>query len=739
MSIDNPISFIVENQIPEFIRSDPDQKYVNFVAFIKAYYEWMEQENGVTAESRKLLSYADIDKTTDEFIKQFILKFLPYFPENLASDRSKLIKTINEFYAKKGSIESLKFLFRVVYNEDIDVFLPKENILRASDGKWRIPQTLRLTISHTVATFDLSTIKKRLAVGRESRATCVIESAYRTIDAGTGAEIFEVYVSNVKKKFSNGEYLDVQYIDENGNQGILLSERIIGSLSNIKINPRKRGLRYRVGDPVVFFGGLSDDPSVPKQEARAIVNDVTDGRVQTVGVIKGGFGFRIKSNTEVDVINAPEDTTGTGAKVEVEEVVGVQPFAFNIDSIYEYKDIQLNAANYGFPNASVSPGSSDINTTLNVAFSYETTNLGVVSKLKIRSSGTKYTEVPTIDINSYYDTSNSESYFNSVINLGQESFRDDWESTRQNFLALGKISNVEIVQGGTGYDVNTDKIYINRSGGGGYGANITFTTSSGVITSVTLVSGGEGYNGPKGSIELVVANSSNIYASSSGSGAIIRAYRYGEGDQSFATVDDVGRIKSFKLLSRGAGYVSTPNVSLKIKDISIAPIGNNSAIQQFNEGQLVYQGANINSTTFIGSVDSYTSSNGTLRLYNYNGVLNTFANLTVTETSAYAAYNVNAYAEVNTFGNGLARANAEFLNGVINYDGYFLNTDGFLSADKVLQDSRKYHNFSYVILTEQSLKEYKNMLMDILHPIGTKMLGKKKIVDTVTTGFRFSL
>lgn len=738
MSIDNPISFIVENQIPEFIRSDMDGKYANFVAFIKAYYEWMEQENGVTAESRSLLSYADIDRTTDEFIKQFVYKFLPYFPEDLVNDKAKLIKTINEFYAKKGSIESLKFLFRVVYNEDIDVFLPKENILRASDGKWRIPRTLRLTVSHTVATFDLSTIKKRLAIGRESRATCVIESAYRTIDVGTGSEIIEVYVSNVKKKFSNGEFLDVIYVDETGNQGILLSERIIGSLSNLKINPRKRGLRYKIGDPVVFVGGLSDDPSVPKQEARAIVDDVTDGRLQTVGIIKGGFGFRIKPNTEVDVINAPEDTTGTGAKVEVEEIAGAQSFKFNVDSIYEYKDIQLNAANYGFPNASISPGTSSISTPLNVAFSYETTSLGVISKIKIKSSGTRYTEVPTIDINSYYDTTNSEPYFNSVINLGFESFRDDWESTRQNFLDLGKISNVEIVQGGSGYNVSTDKIYVNRNGGGGYGAIITFTTTDGVITGVTLVSGGEGYTGPKNSIELIIASSSNIYASSAGSGAIIRAYRYGEGDESFSTVDDIGRIKSFKLLSRGSGYVETPNVSLKIKDIAINEL-DNYPIQTFVEGQLVYQGANANSATFKAFVDSYTSSNGTLRIYNYNGILNTSANLVVSETSSYSAYNVNAYATINTFGNGLARANAEFLNGVINYDGYFLNTDGFLSSDKVLQDSKKYHNFSYVILTEQSLKTYKNMLMDILHPTGTKMLGKKKIVDVVTTGFGFSL
>jgi len=733
MPIDNPISFIVENQIPEFIRSDMDGKYANFVAFVKAYYEWMEQENGVTAESRSLLSYADVDKTTDEFIKQFVYKFLPYFPEDLVNDRAKLIKTINDFYAKKGSLESLKFLFRVVYNEDIDVFFPKENILKASDGKWRIPKTLRLTVGNTATNFDLSTIKKRLAIGRDSRATCVIESAYRTIDAGTGAEIFEVYVSNVKKRFNNGEFLDVQYIDDDGNQGILLSERIIGSLSNLKINPRKRGLKYKVGDPVVFIGGLSDDPAVPKQEARAIVDDVTDGRVQTVAIVFGGYGFRINPNTEVDVINAPTDTTGIGAEVEVEEITNTETFKFITDSIEEYKNIALDDSNYGFPNNSP----TTLSTTIGLALNVETITVGTVSKVTIKSSGTKYTEVPTIDVNSYYDTSNSENYFNSTIVAGNENYRDDWESTRQNFLNLGIIANVQIIQGGSGYSNTTDKIYVNRNAGGGYGAEFNFSTDGlGKITSVALISRGEGYNGAKGTLNLIVANSSNIYASSIGSGAVIRAYRYGEGDNHIATVDDVGRIKSFKLLSRGSGYVTTPEVSLKIKDIVITPL--DVPIGQFNEGQIVYQGANTNTASYIAYVDSYTASNGTLRLYNYNGLINTFSNLVITATSSYPSYNVNVFSILNTFGDGTAKANAEFLNGIINYDGYYLNTDGFLSADKVLQDSRKYHNFSYVVLTEQSLTEYKSMLMDILHPTGTKMFGKKKIVDIVTTGFGFS-
>jgi hypothetical protein len=131
------------------------------------------------------------------------------------------------------------------------------------------------------------------------------------------------------------------------------------------------------------------------------------------------------------------------------------------------------------------------------------------------------------------------------------------------------------------------------------------------------------------------------------------------------------------------------------------------------------------------------TSTRTLRVYNYNGTLNTSSNLTFTATDSASEYNVSVTSET-TYGNGLARADAEFLNGLIKYNGYYLNTDGFLSSDQKLQDSRKYHNFSYVMITEQSLSDYRKALLDIIHPIGMKPLGTKKVIDVVSTGFSFS-
>ena len=55
MATNNKISTVVSNQLPDFIKSD----HPTFIAFVKAYYEYLEQSNttlafGKTVERAKI-------------------------------------------------------------------------------------------------------------------------------------------------------------------------------------------------------------------------------------------------------------------------------------------------------------------------------------------------------------------------------------------------------------------------------------------------------------------------------------------------------------------------------------------------------------------------------------------------------------------------------------------------------------------------------------------------------------
>jgi hypothetical protein len=87
------------------------------------------------------------------------------------------------------------------------------------------------------------------------------------------------------------------------------------------------------------------------------------------------------------------------------------------------------------------------------------------------------------------------------------------------------------------------------------------------------------------------------------------------------------------------------------------------------------------------------------------------------------------------YGNGRAKAKAQFANGLIEFDGFYLNTDGFPSADKVLQDGIKYHNFSYEVQSEKSLAEFETPIHNIVHPSGLLLISKTVSKSEEDTGY----
>lgn len=126
------LSLLVNNQLPEFVQSD----FPTFVAFLEAYYEYLEQDSYAQELLQNSRSYGDIDRTVDSFVEYFIKQYCNDIPRNLLADKKLLVKHISDLYNTKGSQKSYKLLFRMLFNKGIDFYYPSTNILKASDGKW---------------------------------------------------------------------------------------------------------------------------------------------------------------------------------------------------------------------------------------------------------------------------------------------------------------------------------------------------------------------------------------------------------------------------------------------------------------------------------------------------------------------------------------------------------------------------------------------------------------------------
>lgn len=690
-------SILIPSQLPEFIRDNPD--YSNFVTFIQAYYEWMEQNGNALYGSKNLPDYQDIDKTSSEFLEYFKNDFLQYFPQDILIDPRQAVKLAKELYQSKGTPSSYRFLFRILYDIDFDVFYTKDAVLRASDGEWYIAKSLKLSTSD----LNFLNINNYKVFGETTKSIAIIESSILV-----GSKI-EVFISNIERLFQSGEFIRV--VDGN-NQDVLvdgqpLRAKIVGQISQLKINPNKRGLLYQPGDPVIVYDGLTSNTGIG---AHAVVGTTTTGSIQRLNVVTGGYGYREDPNTEITITNAP------GASAVVATLNPDVRYLANvslapIDTISLKRFITIGNTNYNFSNVVL----SNANTSLINALSFSSFTTYPISSVSITNGGGGITRTPHASAQSLYTNDlETDAYLGS----------------------LGILAPIQVVTGGQGYQSNDTIIF---SGGSGYGAyaNVKNVDANGSIINVSFVYGSQVY--PLGgmgykssSLPSLTINSANVQASNA---VLSIPGILGDGAQFSVVVDRVGSITTINLLSGGEDYISTPNVSLKVQDIVVSNV---SIANLPLKGDIVYQGANINVATYQATVNSIvllspnedpTLSLYEFRVFNYNSNPNT--NLTlkidakeieyVMANSAYdETYNSNG---IKNYGDGNARANASFLNGLVIGEGKYLSSRGQPSSFSILQDEN-YNNYTYQITVEKEISKYREALLNLLHPSGMKMLGR---------------
>jgi len=790
-------SILIPSQLPEFIRDNPD--YENFVLFLQAYYEWMELPNtsnslvttattqqGVTHASKNLLEYRDIDETIDTFTSHFYNEFISYFPNEILADKDKVIKLAKQLYQAKGTPASFQFFFRTLYNSDVDFFYTKDAVLKASAGKWYISKSLKLGSSdlNFLATNNLR------AFGETTKSIATIENS--VLAKGK----IEVFISDIQRLFESGEIIrivdsnnqnvyfkDEKIVSSNTAGAKVLRAKLVGQISQIRVTPTKRGLLYEgantslgyLGDPVVVYGGLN---SVDGIGASATIGETTKGSIQSIaianaqGILLGGFGYSQASTTlpntgvinitnaggataEIGGVNTATSFNGNsfynpistirfipndriGSKTAGNPSIAEAPFLFDTDKGFILNagvDLGLTFANdkiyisnpsvnYYFANIATSNATSNLAYSLSFAPAF---NTYPISSVVVTNQGGGIKKTPTITAQSLYKSQDTV----STSDLG----------------ALGILGPIRIDRKGDGYVVN-DKI--NIVGGSGYGAfaNVISVAANGAILNVAYVfSKTTAHQYPLGGLGYRLdALPTLTVTSSAGANAVLSITGIvGQGAVFIPTLDRVGSITKINISDYGEDYIAPPNISFKVQDVVVTNItpGNYPS-----RGDILYQGANINTASYLAAADSLalvqndldpTKSLYILRTYNYSSTPNIarpiLANnktYSLNISSAYASTILTQFAGINneryangviTYGDGTATGFATFLNGLTLGSGQYLDSSGQPSSFDVLQ-STNYNNYTYQITLEKEIAKYRTALLNLLHPTGMKVLGR---------------
>lgn len=128
----NNITPHIASGLPEFIRGNSPL----LVEFIDTYYKYVEQREKAVGMIQNIGENTDVDETLDEYLNHFYDIFADKLPTVVAMDKRNFIKILNDIYDAKGTQKAIKLLFRAVFNEDVSIYYPSEQILIASDGTW---------------------------------------------------------------------------------------------------------------------------------------------------------------------------------------------------------------------------------------------------------------------------------------------------------------------------------------------------------------------------------------------------------------------------------------------------------------------------------------------------------------------------------------------------------------------------------------------------------------------------
>lgn len=339
LSIDERFSVLAEQFLPDFVVND----HPTFVAFMKAFLEYTEQQGNSRAEAVRINTYTDFDQTLDSFEKYFRETYLQNFPKEFSSgvNEDLAIKKVKDYYQNKGNSEAVEFLFRLLYDKEANVEYLRDRIFRLSDSDYSNSVSIYTTLSNSRSTLKdfigarVYQRKNEFDGKSPINASADIDNIIFRFDTATKVDYAEIVLKN-----RVGEFLpNFKVILENDST---IKETVFDLVSEVKPS--------LVGGITQDGSGYALNDTVLIKEGKKIVSKLKVDNVSTLGEIRSiskPIGkpvriFTVDSNLSVEILTAG----GTGASLNIlggrGEIVDENVFESNRSLLSSSSVIQNN-------------------------------------------------------------------------------------------------------------------------------------------------------------------------------------------------------------------------------------------------------------------------------------------------------------------------------------------------------------------------------------------------------------
>lgn len=722
VSIEKYVSPFIAQQFPAFYR----EQGPNFVAFVKAYYEWLEQTGQVIGHARSMLDNLDVDTASSTFIEHFRSQYIDSLPKSTVADKQLLIKHILDLYRSKGTPRAVELLFRMVFDEDIEIYVPGNFIFKPSDNTWRVPRYIEVSSND-----DLPRIVGTQIRNIGGTATAIVEGVSSKIVNGRTVNIVEI--TELTGEFKRGDR-----IYQSGGDVITAADApvITGSLTAVALT--QAGLDFSAGDLLDVVGsGVGG-----KARVSAIDNNFI-GAVNFV-IASGGSGYTtnaevvVKTTLNLNVtdlqgfINAGDVVVDTDSSANGTVV-------FSNNSLVKIVDFG-SATDFRVGSSIVGPtGNAVISRALGGYGSGATFRVGsITNKESITFNSSLIGDYLTLTldrasntllltVNSVSGTFSANDKVTSTANVAYlEGF----------YVSANQISNGESLSNSA---LGISNLYVYRSDGSlvfctGPDSNLNNSNlvSGAVLVSNTSTSVFQLTSKPtfatvNGAANVESSNSTSVTlgavtgyfvatkqlvdSNSAATATIVNVKRQTDWDFSMSTVLldnldsriqdslplvtlEIGTIASLSQVNRGSGYLTAPYISVVENDIAVLGIYDENLTIKGNNAIITSTIAGGNG--MISTVEIIDSGYGYME--------NESVTLVDPRTQNQATGTSIVYRPGKS-------------------EGRWLNRKSFSSDVMYIQDGRFYQNYSYMIISQKMMSAYESLVRDLVHPAGLALFG----------------
>ena len=528
-------------------------------------------KDNVGRASGNLLNYKTLETAIDKYVDYLKEELYPSIPATYYGDKRLVAQYFKDFFESKSNEQSYRFLFKLLYDENIEFYYPGTDILRVSDGNFEKTQIIR-TIAVSADTRDIFLFLNKTIRGQTSSVLANVVDIKKFFVGSI--EIAEMTLKLVSGTFAAGE--DIVDIDDED-----LSTTIYGIVSGVTVVDGGSG--YEEGDVITINGDGAD--------AQAKVSSIKESPISALTVNTIGHGYQL--NTEAVINNS--GTGGTGFLFEVSQLANTYTVTSGANTYTVGEISKLSILNRGegyFKKPTVTLQDTTIS------------SLGLLSNnlITISNAGSNYGVGNTLiftggaganaagQIASVVESTSFDLLFEDGFQMISDgSYYDIIKN--EDWLVKGPIKRIELTNFGTGYtSASLPSITISTTTGSsanliatniqGKSANVSIDTSNnitgiGSIRAVQITNFGINYSTANVSASAVGDGNANLVSVITGLGIKEGVFLDDDGKVNFKIIQDSYYYQDYSYVIKSGLAFQTYSDTLKaiIHPAGLQPFG----------------------------------------------------------------------------------------------------------------------------------------------------------------------